>query len=137
MKKMMAKGGAAPDPDMHSQAKLKVLGHLRKMASDMMGQDVQKGMTPSVADPAPQAYAKGGMVKSPDYKPDPKQENDGSAESEGLDDHDEDTEPSVAELNSMDNEADAEDYNEEHTHESLDAEIARLHEMKRRISKKD
>ena len=124
----MSKGAnAAPgDDDMKSQAKLKVLGHLKKMASNMMGQDVQKGMTP-----APQAYSKGGLVAN--YKPDPKQENDGSAESEGLDDND----PSVAELNSMDNEADAEDFNEEHTQESLDAEIARLHEMKRRISQKD
>lgn len=127
MKKMMEKKGPADPPpgdqvDMHSQAKLKVLGHLRKMASGMMGEDVKKG------------YAKGGVVgEKLDYKLPPKQENDGSSESEGIDDHDDDTEASVAELNSMDNEQDSQDFNEEHTPESLQAEIDRLHEMKRRV----
>lgn len=159
MKKIMAKGGIPENADMKAQAKLKVLKHLKDMASGMMGQDVQKGMAPPVAAPpelspaapAPQAFAKGGMVKSienwakrsnsdpeaekSDAKAFPKQANDGSADSEGIDDHDEDTEASVAEDNSMDNEEDAEDYNQEHTQESLDAEIARLHEMKRRIKR--
>jgi hypothetical protein len=62
--------------------------------------------------------------------------NDGSADSEGLDDHDGDEEESVAEHNDTGNEDDSQDSNQEHTHESLDAEIEHLKGIKARMSAK-
>lgn len=132
MKKMMDKGDPAPgDSDMASEAKLKVLGHLKKMASDMMSKDVSEGWA--------KRSNKDAAAEKSDYNMSgvSKPQNDGSADSQGIDDHDGDEEASVAEQNSMDNEQTAQDFNEEHTHESLDAEIARLHEMRRRLSDKD
>lgn len=118
--------------DMATHAKLKVLGHLKDMASGMMQKDMSSNWAKRTSDKDPMAdkadYKKSGFSKPM---------NDGTADSQGLDDHDGDREASVAEHNSMANEQTAQDANQEHTPESLDAEIARLTEMKRRVAAKN
>lgn len=123
----MKKKADNPPGDYSAQAKLKVLGHLKDMASGMMSKDLSESWA--------KRNNKDLYAEKSDYdlKGVDKPQNDGSADSEGLDDHDGDKEASVAEHNSMDNEQTAQDFNQEHTHESLDKEIARLTEMKRRI----
>jgi hypothetical protein len=126
MKDLLKKKTPDNEPnDMGTHAKLKVLGHLKDMASGMMSKSVHDGWAKrSNSDPHAEKsnYNMKGMNT----------QNDGTSVSQGMGAKD----PSVAEHNSLNNEATAEDMNQEHTPESLDAEIARLHEMKRRVAAK-
>ena len=124
LKKPMDEG---PHEDLATHAKLKVLGHLKSMASGMMGTKVKEGWAKR-SDSDPMAAKSNYNMKGMNTV------NDGTAASQGLDDHDGDKEASVAEHNSMANDQTSQDMNQEHTPESLDAEIARLHEMKARIA---
>lgn len=115
MKKMLDKGTPSHASDMQANAKLRVLGHLRNMASGMMSGDLKSKMPQPEPAASAVGYSKGGMVKPED---------------EGL----EAKSPTVPELNSMDNQETGQDFNEEHTPESLQEEIDRLKEMKRRVT---
>lgn len=152
LKKLMGADSAPGDDDMKKNAKLKVLKELRNMASGMMSDDVKSGMAKkvTVASDSTSGLKKGldkakGVVDEMANKSDfdhsalnaaNKKGNDGSADSEGLDDHDADEEESDAMHNEDANEDDAEDMNEEHTPESLDAQIKHLTDLKQRLAMK-
>jgi hypothetical protein len=146
LKKMMGED-SGPDDGMKKEAKLKVLKELRSMASGMMGDDIKSGMAKKVTVASDtSAGLKAGLEKARgavdemseksdyDHSGDSKPVHDGSADSEGLDDHDGDEEESVDEHNASANEDSSQDPNEEHTPESLDAQIKHLQAMRERLA---
>lgn len=151
MKKLMG-GDPGPGDDMKKHAKLKVLKHLKDMASSMMSDDIKGGMAKkvTVASDSTSGLKHGldkaksvvdNMAGKSDFDHSAlnkanKHGNDGSADSEGLDDHDGDEEESVAMHNEDANEDTGEDMNEEHTPESLDAQIKHLTDLKQRLAMK-
>lgn len=111
MKKMMGKNDE-DSSDMKKEAKLSVLKELRKMASDMMGDDVKGGMMKKVTVASPSTEGlKEGLSKAEDMM-------ESAPESDEMDAYEDDD---------MDM--------ENCSPEELDAKIAKLQELKAKMSK--
>lgn len=109
MKDMKLMGdNASPDDDMKSSAKLKVLKHLKELASSMMGDDVKGGMD--------------GLKKVTVAAPDKAGLQHGLEKAQEM----------------MGNEEDMEPHDEEHmSADEIDAEIQHLMDLKKQLTMKE
>lgn len=123
MHEMMKKAmGKEDGPDMEKDAKLKVLKELRAMASGMMGDDIKGGMMKKVSVAAPDEEGlKAGLDKAKEIVGDKGPHDDM--------DEEEEMESPEEEAHEM---ASGEEKEEDMSPEELDAQIAKLQEMKKK-----
>lgn len=117
-----ARGGMVEDNDMKDVAKLKVLKHLKEMASNMMGDDVKGGLDgmKKVTVAAPDtAGLKHGLDKAKDVI--------------GQMGHDESMEDPEEEMH----ETSEEEHEEDMSPDEIDAEIAHLLDLKKQLTMKE